>query len=262
VCVCACAAEVNPQGPSPEIDLGESSSSYGGEHHGCSIKAHQKAVSPHALTNPISRHNTDTHRDSAPRSSHGRGTCDLMINRMNQSGRAVVVAVVQVFPPPSSLQPHKHPPTRPPAPHQPTTNPEKTQQAVAYYPPVDPALFGILSLVLGGAGLFVMAAFFVYEMNVRPFFLLRPSFRCYWLLFVIGGMGWDGWVGGFMCVQMSARISCVPAAAVVGVVVVGWDGWMGGCICVQMSARVCWRGYRETKRRCLPVCSILCKPNP
>lgn len=28
-------------------------------------------------------------------------------------------------------------------------------------------LFGLLSLVLGGAGLFVMAAFFVYEMNVR-----------------------------------------------------------------------------------------------
>lgn len=38
---------------------------------------------------------------------------------------------------------------------------------MAYYPPVDPALFGLLSLVLGGAGLFVMAAFFVYEMNVR-----------------------------------------------------------------------------------------------
>lgn len=38
---------------------------------------------------------------------------------------------------------------------------------MAYYPPVDPSMFGLLSLALGGAGLFVMAAFFVYEMNVR-----------------------------------------------------------------------------------------------
>ncbi|GAB5029402.1 nef1 [Nannochloropsis oceanica] len=36
----------------------------------------------------------------------------------------------------------------------------------AYYSPVDPALFGILSLILIGSGLSFMAMFFVYEMKV------------------------------------------------------------------------------------------------
>lgn len=37
---------------------------------------------------------------------------------------------------------------------------------ISYYSPVDPSLFGLLSLVLIGSGLSFMALFFVYEMKV------------------------------------------------------------------------------------------------